>query len=302
MTFDFDFIGVGGLAYDLVLRVERLPLADDKYPAELLGKLPGGFIANATCAAARLGLRTGYIGWVGDDDEGTMLRDDFLSWGVEPAGLLRVRGETTPFTLVMTDQRGARSIVLPAFPLYDAELTYEQSQLAARARVIYSFPRDPVWCAQLRHVTVESGGLFALDVESGIKMRGDELIDTIRMADIVFLTDSSLQTLGLPPIQKLIGSQQWIILTAGSKGAYGIEHGRRKPVFERALRVPVQDTTGAGDCFHAALIAARLDGATLPEALVFANAAAAQAVQHTGARGGLPTRKEVEAQLRLARR
>ncbi len=230
-----------------------------------------------------------------------MLHRDFLSWGVEPVGLLRVRGETTPFTLVMTDQRGKRSIVLPSFPLYNAELTYEQAQIAACARVIYSFPRDPVWCAQLRHVTVESGGLFALDIESAVKMRGDELIHIIQMADIVFLTDSSLKTLGLPPIHKLIKTQQWIILTAGSRGAYGMESGRRKPVFVRALRVPALDTTGAGDCFHAALIAARLDGATLPEALAFGNAAASLAVQHAGARGGLPTRKEVEAQLRLAR-
>jgi sugar/nucleoside kinase (ribokinase family) len=61
--------------------------------------------------------------------------------------------------------------------------------------------------------------------------------------------------------------------------------------------VPTVDTTGAGDCFHAALIAARLDGATLHEALAFATAAASIKVQHWGARGGLPTRPEVEALL-----
>ena len=91
----FDFIGVGGLAYDLVLQVERLPLADDKYPASL-GKLPGGFIANATCAAARLGLRTSYIGWVGDDDDGEHADRGLHRLGRRPGGLVRVPAKRRP--------------------------------------------------------------------------------------------------------------------------------------------------------------------------------------------------------------
>ena len=78
------------------------------------------------------------------------------------------------------------------------------------------------------------------------------------------------------------------------QGAQGITTGMRRPHKQSAHSVPAIDTTGAGDTFHAALIAARLDGAELPEALAFAAAAAAIKVQHRGARGGLPTRAEVE--------
>jgi sugar/nucleoside kinase (ribokinase family) len=298
MTHTFDFIGVGGLAYDLMLRVDRLPLGDDKYPAELLGKLPGGFIANATCAAARLGLKTAFAGWVGDDAEGTMLHDDFEAWKVDPVGLVRVPDAVTPYTIVATDHKGQRAILLPHWLLYNAELTYNQLMLARQARVVYTFPRDMVWCRDLRRASLEGHGLFALDVESAVPMRGDELREVVTIADILFVTETSLTMLGLKSIRDLAEPRQWVIQTAGSRGAYGIEGGQRKPVFQPARRVRPVDTTGAGDCFHAALIAARLNGATLEESLAFANAAASIKVLHAGARGGLPTRQEVIALLK----
>ncbi|MBN2302828.1 MAG: carbohydrate kinase family protein [Anaerolineae bacterium] len=294
MAFDRDFVGVGGLAYDLVLRVDRLPIADDKYPARLVGKLPGGFIANATCAAARLGLSTGYLGSVGDDDEANMLRQDFARWGVDRAGLLSVAGEPTPFTVVLVDEQGQRAILLPASPLYHLPLDTAQLTIARRARIVYTFPRDMDWCEQLRSAARDSGGLFALDVENAVPLRGAALRTVIQAADVVFLTDASRKTHDLPPIHELAQADQWVIETAGGRGAYGIAGGESEPVFAPAHEVPVVDTTGAGDCFHAALLAAKLDGAPVIEALRFANAAAAIKVQHEGARGGLPTRAEVE--------
>jgi sulfofructose kinase len=301
MAFLYDVIGAGGLAYDLMMMVKSLPLSDEKYPAEIVGKLPGGFIANAVCAAGRWGLRAGFIGWTGDDSEGEMLRQDFLRCNVNPVGLVCVPGAVTPFTVVITDRQAQRVILVPDFPLYGAELTYDQVSLAAQARIVLTFPRDLAWCGQFRSATLETGGLFALDTENTVPMRGDELHHAIRMADVVFFSEDSLKRLGLPPIHKLVDQRQWLIMTAGGKGAYGIEYGRRKPVFQPAREVAAVDTTGAGDCFHAALLAAKLDGAGLDEALAVANAAAAIKIQHRGARSGLPTRQDVEDLLRTSR-
>lgn len=298
MAFALDWIGVGGIAMDLLLQVHRLPLSDDKYPAELLGRLPGGFIANATCAAARLGLRAGYVGWVGDDADGALLAEDFAGWGVNAAGLMHVPGEVTPFTLVITDTRGGRAIVLPDSPLYHRELTYEQLTLVSTAQVVYSYPRDTTWCGQLRRAAIEGGGLLALDVERAVPLRGQALRDAARLADILFVSGESLKGLGAKSLRDLAEGRQWVIQTAGAHGAYGLAAGMKKPVHVPARKVPVVDTTGAGDTFHAAAIVARLQGATLPEALAFGAAAAAIKVGHRGARGGLPTRAEVERLLR----
>ena len=302
MSFKVDFLGVGGLAYDLVLRVESLPIADEKYPARLIGRLPGGFIANATCAAARLGLRAAYIGWVGEDADGAFLHDDFVKWGVDPAGLVRVRGELTPFTVVITDSRGQRAILLPASPLYEAAFTSEQLALVGQAHAVYTFPRDLAWFEQLRSRTRESGGLLALDVENTVPMQGDDLRQAIRLADVVFLTHSSLALIGVHSLRELAAPDRWVVMTGGSRGAQAIAGGMEEPVHQPALAVNVVDTTGAGDCFHAALIAARLDGAGLVEALRFATAAAALKVQHHGARGGLPSRDDIAEMLNSPRK
>lgn len=299
MAFLYDIVGVGGLAMDLAMRVERLPLDDAKVHAEMIGQLPGGFIANATCAAAHLGLRTGYAGWVGDDTRGALLRHDFVHWGVDPAGLEIVTGEVTPFTVVITDRQGQRCILLPDSPLYHRALSPAQCALAARARVIYSFPRDRAWNDGLYACVQDAGAVLALDVEGIEQDAQADLQRVIELAGIVFISPSGLALLGMEAISELAGPGRWVIQTDGAHGAYGIADRETEPVFVPAYPVAqVVDTTGAGDTFHAALIAAYLDRATLPDALAFASAAAALKVQHRGARGGLPTRAAVNDLMR----
>jgi ribokinase len=60
-------------------------------------------------------------------------------------------------------------------------------------------------------------------------------------------------------------------------------------------RVAAHDTTGAGDCFCGAFGAALATGRPAPDALRFANAAAALSVQRLGAAPAMPTGAEVEA-------
>jgi sugar/nucleoside kinase (ribokinase family) len=64
--------------------------------------------------------------------------------------------------------------------------------------------------------------------------------------------------------------------------------------FVPAFSVPAVDTTGAGDCFHAAYLFGYLQDWNVIQCLHFAHAAAALSVQQVGARGGLPTREQVE--------
>jgi sugar/nucleoside kinase (ribokinase family) len=294
-----DFIGVGGLSYDLVLRVERLPSSDDKIPGKLIGRLPGGFVANATCAAARLGLGVGYIGWVGDDAEGEMLAGDFARYGIHSEGLAHIPGEATPFTVVIVNGDGERAIIIPSFSLYNQSLTESQIAFAQRARIVFTYPRDEIWCRALADAAHTEGGIFVLDVETTSPLIGQALQRVIEHTDILFVSDSSLSLTGVSSIEQIAGPQ-WVVLTAGKSGAYGYQAGFEQTVFQPAFPMEAADTTGAGDCFHAAVLAARHKGASLTEALAFASAAAAIKIRHEGARSGLPAWDEVEAFLRSA--
>jgi len=87
---DFDLVGIGQCSIDHVCRVDGIPAVGGK--AAMLGYelLPGGQIATALLAAARLGLRTAYVGSVGSDAIAEFVLAPLAAAGVDLAGVRRV--------------------------------------------------------------------------------------------------------------------------------------------------------------------------------------------------------------------
>lgn len=291
-----DIVGVGGIAYDLVLTVDAFPAEDGKTIAKDSQRLPGGMISNAVCAAAALGCKAGYIGWLGNDPGGRLLVEDFIERDVDMAGLTTIDDIETPYTVILVTPSGERSIIVPPNPIHNLNLSAGQLDVARSSKVVYTYPRDEGWCRRLAGAVHPGGGWFALDVEDYIHLGADEMARIFAFTDVLFIASGVRERLGAASITD-IDAAGWVIETVGAKGAYGAAPGMTEPVFIPARQVPVVDTTGAGDTFHAAVISARLRGADLTEALQFATAAASISVGYAGARGGLPTREQVEAVL-----
>src|ERR1700704_2258633 len=79
---EFDIVGVGLNATDTLLIVPHFPAYAGKVPfvEELLS--PGGQVASAMVACASLGLRTKYIGAVGDDERGRIQVESLKGTGI----------------------------------------------------------------------------------------------------------------------------------------------------------------------------------------------------------------------------
>lgn len=289
------FMGVAGISYDLVLKVDQFPTVDSKTTSQYMGQLPGGFIANATTAMAHLGLDTGFAGWVGDDDAGHMLRDAFVAANVDVEALRLADDETTPFTVIMLNPQGERIILLPQFPLYQQPLDDDQLSYLRQNDVIYTYPDNLAWCKML-YDCVQPKGHLVLDIEHSAHLPPDALREIIAMTTICFVSDGVLSQLGVDSIDQ-IESSGWVIHTLGDQGANGYSKSTGL-IHEPALRVDVVDTTGAGDCFHAAVVAAYLWDQELTQALKFASAATSLKIQHLGARNGQPTRAQVDTVLK----
>jgi sulfofructose kinase len=88
-------------------------------------------------------------------------------------------------------------------------------------------------------------------------------------------------------------------MTFGEAGCLALAGDRLEHV--PAFAVPVRDTTGAGDAFHAGYAVARAEKRGWREGLVFASAVAALKCRSWGGRRGLPGREEVERLLREGR-
>jgi ribokinase len=91
----------------------------------------------------------------------------------------------------------------------------------------------------------------------------------------------------------LLDSRQLVAITMGIEGSLGVTPDGE--TFAAAYDVPVVDTTGAGDAFCAALAVRLAEGAELPDAMRFANAAGALACTQHGAYPSMPHRPDVEA-------
>jgi sugar/nucleoside kinase (ribokinase family) len=79
-----------------------------------------------------------------------------------------------------------------------------------------------------------------------------------------------------------------------TRGAAGADFWNRdRLISTNAFKVPVADTTGAGDVFHGAFIYGLLQKWDLEEVIRFAHAVAAMKCMHIGARAGIPTISEV---------
>ncbi len=285
-------IGVAGISYDLVLQVDQFPTTDSKTISQFLGQFPGGFIANATTAVARLGIPTGYVGWVGNDTQGIMLRDRFHDDNVDTQALRLIDDEDTPFTVIMLNSQGDRIILVPDFPLYDQAFDSEQISYLQQGQLIYTYPKSIEWCRKLHDYAQTKKGHLVLDIEHSSHLSNSELRDIIQMTEICFISDDVMAKLDIDSIEAL-DSEGWIIHTQGAKGATGFSTSTGL-VFEPPRQVNVVDTTGAGDCFHAGVVASFIWNKSLKEALKIASIAASIKIQHVGARNGIPTFTEIE--------
>jgi sulfofructose kinase len=106
------------------------------------------------------------------------------------------------------------------------------------------------------------------------------------------LTGEASLRMALRDIQRRYGCA----LTAATLGPDGVlAWDGRRFLHAAAYRVPVVDTTGAGDIFHAGFIYGLLQGWELERQLDFSCAAAALNCMHEGARGGIRPVQAVEA-------
>src|SRR6201997_3632287 len=106
-----DVLAIGLNATDTLIRVPRFPAFDSKTKILSSALLPGGQAATAAIACRRWGLRSCYVGKIGDDDAGRLQRQEFAREGVE-APLIEVPNCASQFAYIIVDEStGERTIL-----------------------------------------------------------------------------------------------------------------------------------------------------------------------------------------------
>lgn len=293
----FDIIAIDGIDLDIVMKVEQLPGYGEKVMGDLVGRLPGGPCANFACAAARLGMKVASFATVGDDVEGQIIIDDFTKYGVSTEFMQVQAGEPTPFTVILIEPDGERSIiVIPTFkPSYHDDAF---QHACSQTRAIHTFPNDPEQFIRLARIAHANQTKVMIDVEATTNARRQDLEAMLRWVDIASFNEQGFVRISGNPAtidgaRKLLAyGPEVVVVTLAGKGALAVTVDSAAQISGHS--VVVKDTTGAGDTFNAAFLSSILQGNSLEQCLTFANAAAALSVTGLGPRGGLPTAAQIE--------
>jgi len=300
----FDVVGIGLNATDTLLMVPCLPKYGGKasYTREILS--PGGQVASALVACQKLGLRTTYIGTVGDDERARVQVESLRESGVDLRYLQVRPGCANQSAYILVDgETGERTV----FWRRDDCLRIDPRQITP----------EQITCARLLHVdghdtaAVEHGARLAR--QAGIPVTVD--VDTIYpgfdrvLPHVDYLVASSefpgRWTGEQDPFRalELIQNEYGMKvagMTLGDRGALARAGGSF--YYSPAFAVECVDTTGAGDIFHGAFCYGVLQGFSLERTLEFSNAMAALNCTAMGARGGISAVAEAEELIARGRR
>ena len=279
---------------------------------------PGGAPANVAVAAAKLGAETAFIGCVGRDTFGSILRDTLKKHGVDISGLQVTDETSTTLAIVTVDEKGERSFSFCRKPGADTRMDVKKALEDVRGAGILHFGSvsltDPI-CRDTVVKTVQharrDGTLITYDpnYRASLWQGEDAAILQMRavlpLCDIVKISDqeTALLTGKEDPheaAQALLDlGVRLAVVTLGAEGALWRSGDMEGTV--PGFKVKVADTNGAGDTFFGAFlsrIARRggLDGLTadeLNEYVRFANRAASLTTSRPGAIPAMPTLDEV---------
>ena len=296
---EFDLLGIGQASIDHVCSVEGLPRFTGKEAMLAYDVLPGGQIATALLAGARLGLRGAFVGSIGTDSAGSAVLAPLDAAGIDLSGVRRVGGASTRLAVILVDRAsGERTLLWYRDPRLRLRLEDVPAARIARARCLLLDGDDPEVSAHAARTARAAGVPVVLDVDraapgiEALLAAADFPIVSRHFAES-FSRDGTLRG----GLERLVGlGARLAVVTLGDRGCLALA-GRRE-IRSPAFPVMPRDTTGAGDVFHAAFVWGLLEGVEVEALLRAANAAAALSARALGAQGGLPTRNELEAFLR----
>src|SRR5579859_5320482 len=99
-------VGIGSCGIDYFAIVPRLLAADEKINADRLELHAGGVTANNLTQVARLGASAGWIGFIGDDENGRTILKEFEEDRMDTSGIEVRKGELSSLTWIPVDAEG----------------------------------------------------------------------------------------------------------------------------------------------------------------------------------------------------
>jgi sugar/nucleoside kinase (ribokinase family) len=297
-----DVVGVGANSVDLVYRLPSFPSPDSVFAklriSEYLTSC-GGQVTTALATCAAMGLRTSYIGTIGSDGSGTLMREELQRRGIDTTSAV-ARNGPNPFAVILLDDRHGERVVLwhrtAAMALQADEIA---GDAIASARLLHVDDVDLAASVHAANLARAGGKPVASDIE-----RTTEdvwaLIDAVTIPMFAEHVPAALTgDTDLPRALERLRRPHHAMLcvTLGARGALLLAGD--DVIHEPGINVRTVDTTGAGDIFRGAFVYALLRGEQPRDIVRFANAAAALSCARLGAMSSIPSLDEIRGRINV---
>ena len=297
-----DLVGVGLNATDTLISVSHLPGPGLKADVRSISVLPGGQVATAVVACQRWGLRTRYVGKLGDDGAAKIHVHAFANAGVE-AQITTIPGCASAQSFILVDDQGERTVLWHRDPRLAIAPQDLQREWIVNARALLVDGCDTAAATQAARWARGADIPVIADLDaaySGVEtlLENTDYLIVSRDFPERILGKSDLKA-SLPWLQQRFKSRL-AAATLGTEGVLGWDGQQFH--YSPAYEVAAVDTTGAGDIFHAGFVYGLLQGWPMPRILDFACSAAALNCTGAGARGCIGTLQEVETLMSRGKR
>jgi len=290
----FDVLAAGDLNVDLIMTgLSSLPVAGRELLADSYTLAMGGSTAICSAGLSRLGLKTAFIGKIGDDFYGRLCADFMSDCGVDISNLITDPSLQTGITVSMTARNSSDRALTTYLGAIDALCADDVSdELLSSVRHIHVgsfFLQNKLrkGLAGLFTRAQKSGATTSLDAGWDDSERwNDGLLEVLKNTDIFF--PNELEALAITGAQdvfsaatKLAGLCRICAVKSGNKGAVVSSGGATHlfPTYDSILPV---DTTGAGDSFNAGFIYGIINGLSLEESAKMGNACGSICITRLG--------------------
>lgn len=296
---------IGSINMDISFRVKNIPHAGETVMSHGVEKSSGGKGANQAYAASKLGGEVTMLGCVGRDENGEALLSSLESAGVDITHVKKQIGCASSSAFICVSDNGENCIVVDssANKLVSTKYLVENESLF----------KDAEYCVLQMEIPAET-------VSEAIKLsRKHNVKVVLNPSPLTSFNDALLYGVDyLVPNEaeasSLIGNDyektkedDWMsfmqkydignmIITLGKHGCRYYDGVNPSVLFPSEKKNAV-DTTGAGDTFLGALVAALSNGKTITDAVVYANTASGIEVTRRGTQKAVPTKEEVEYEL-----
>lgn len=300
-----DVCVVGSFMADLVLRAPRRPNRGETIVGTSLHTYLGGKGFNQAIAAVRSGASTAMVGALGDDDYGLLFRGALACDDIDVTGVITTSSVGTGVAVPLVEDSGDNSIVIVPqanHALTPAHIEAAASIIGAATIVLLQLELPLETVAAAAAVAHRAGATVVLNPAPAMH----DLRPLVGLVDIVVPNETETALLTGTDVSgesavraadvlcQSLGARRAVI-TLGDQGAVAFEDGRADWV--GAHSVECVDSVGAGDAFCGALAAQLAAGASLSDAVRYANAAGALATTRAGAEPSMPTADAIRALL-----